>query len=75
MPSIVFAHPAGLIHAYPKDAMFCLRARRARSSRDSAARVFDGAVADMSARPLRALLLLLPWRREDGWFGSEELEL
>ncbi|KAL2836501.1 hypothetical protein BJX68DRAFT_250665, partial [Aspergillus pseudodeflectus] len=42
IPSIVFGHPAGLIHEHPNDAMLFLRARSARSSRTSDASVSLG---------------------------------
>ena len=77
IPSIVFRHPAGLIHEHPNDAILFLRARKARSSNISVASV-SPVLASALAPPCAAELApvrycAVPWRRT-AWAWPAEAE-
>lgn len=65
---MVLAHPAGLIHEYPNDAMFNFRARSERSSAASVAIVLAGERDGMNER---LLLDVPPALRRARWLAAE----
>ena len=71
---MVLAHPAGLIHEYPKDAMLFFRARRVRSSSWSAERLSPVEVKGNAPRPEVVALGALRRGPSTGWFTWEEGE-
>ncbi|KAL4986649.1 hypothetical protein BDW68DRAFT_162773 [Aspergillus falconensis] len=77
IPSIVFGHPAGLIQEHPNDAILFLRARNARSSKISAAKVSLVASAEAPGRgaapPVRYCALSCR-RAAWAWLAETEVE-